>query len=167
MFFLMLLFLVICMDSFRYSIEHLFAFGSIVFAENFELILGSFAACAMLNFFVSRFPRSIIQGIALLLTLISCKALFYPVQWIYHPFIEAFRTRFEQLNSLELIYPFWQQMLTQFSSFTIASGFTFIIHEVVYFGAWIPYLLMDQFPMFQRYKIQPVSIFSPSFIFYN
>ncbi|KAJ3205420.1 C-4 sterol methyl oxidase [Dinochytrium kinnereticum] len=32
----------------------------------------------------------------------------------------------------------------------------FIWHEIVYFGRFLPYWILDQIPYFQRYKIQPV-----------
>lgn len=39
----------------------------------------------------------------------------------------------------------------------LATGLlTFIIHEVVYFGRSIPWIIMDSMPIFQKYKIQQV-----------
>ena len=51
---------------------------------------------------------------------------------------------------------FWSLILDNFSHFVIAGPLTFVFHEVVYFGCWVPWLVMDQFPsVFERYKIQP------------
>ena len=49
----------------------------------------------------------------------------------------------------------WSWILDTFSPFIIAGPLTFAFHEVVYFGAWMPWLLLDQVPYFQKYKIQP------------
>ena len=49
----------------------------------------------------------------------------------------------------------WSWILDNFSPFIIAGPLTFLFHEVVYFGAWMPWLLLDQFSFFQKYKIQP------------
>ena len=49
----------------------------------------------------------------------------------------------------------WSWILDNFSPFVIAGPLTFAFHEVVYFGAWMPWLLLDQIPYFQKYKIQP------------
>ena len=43
----------------------------------------------------------------------------------------------------------------QLQHFVIAGPLTFVFHEVVYFGRWMPWLLMDQFEFFKRWKIQP------------
>ena len=49
----------------------------------------------------------------------------------------------------------WAWILDTFSHFVIAGPLTFVFHELVYFGAWMPWLLLDQIPFFQKYKIQP------------
>ena len=49
----------------------------------------------------------------------------------------------------------WSWVLDNFSHFFIAGPLTFVFHEVVYFSAWMPWLLMDQFEFFKRWKIQP------------
>lgn len=42
----------------------------------------------------------------------------------------------------------------------IESVFTFVMHEVVYFGAWLPFVVMDLYPgRFLKYKIQKVGSF--------
>ena len=37
---------------------------------------------------------------------------------------------------------------------------TFFIHELAYFGFYIPYLIADRIPSLQKYKIQKVSFFT-------
>jgi sterol desaturase/sphingolipid hydroxylase (fatty acid hydroxylase superfamily) len=49
----------------------------------------------------------------------------------------------------------WTEVLANFSPFVIAGPLTFVYHELVYFGAWTPWLLMDRFDVFKRWKIQP------------
>tara|TARA_B110000977_G_scaffold180628_1_gene240462 strand:- start:67 stop:1155 length:1089 start_codon:yes stop_codon:yes gene_type:complete len=49
----------------------------------------------------------------------------------------------------------WSYILDNFSHFVIAGPLTFVFHEVVYFSAWTPWLLMDQFDYCKRWKIQP------------
>lgn len=49
----------------------------------------------------------------------------------------------------------WSVVLDNFSPFVIAGPLTFVFHELVYFGAWVPWLVLDQIPYFNKYKIQP------------
>ncbi|EQC39812.1 hypothetical protein SDRG_03234 [Saprolegnia diclina VS20] len=60
----------------------------------------------------------------------------------------------DELNSLNFLLPYWQYMLDNYDEFTINAGLTFVLHEIVYFGGWIPYLLLDYVPWVQKYKIQ-------------
>jgi methylsterol monooxygenase len=62
--------------------------------------------------------------------------------------------KLEELNSLNFLLPYWQYMLDNYSEFTINAGFTFVLHELVFFGGWAPYVLLDLIPYFQKYKIQ-------------
>ena len=40
---------------------------------------------------------------------------------------------------------------------TLATGIlSFVMHEAVYFGRCIPWILLDFIPYFHKYKIQPV-----------
>jgi len=44
----------------------------------------------------------------------------------------------------------------------LATGImSFSIHELIYFGRCLPFMLMDKIPYFRRYKIQGVCL-SPS-----
>lgn len=36
---------------------------------------------------------------------------------------------------------------------------SFMMHEIVYFGRCLPFVLMDAIPYFNKYKIQNVSVF--------
>lgn len=41
---------------------------------------------------------------------------------------------------------------------TLATGImSFLMHEIVYFGRSLPYIIIDAIPAFNRYKIQNVS----------
>ncbi|OQR86149.1 hypothetical protein ACHHYP_10941 [Achlya hypogyna] len=66
----------------------------------------------------------------------------------------ALEATFHELNSLAFLEPYWQAMLDNYSEFVIVSVFTFILHEALYFGLWIPYLLLDYIPYMAKYKIQ-------------
>ena len=40
----------------------------------------------------------------------------------------------------------------------LATGImSFVMHEIVYFGRALPFMIMDKIPYFQKYKIQAVS----------
>jgi len=49
----------------------------------------------------------------------------------------------------------WKVILDNFSEFFIAGPLTFVFHECVYFGCWLPWLIMDQLPYFNKWRIQP------------
>jgi len=49
----------------------------------------------------------------------------------------------------------WARVLERFHPFVIAGPLTFAYHEVVYFGAWLPWLALDQLEWAKRWKIQP------------
>jgi methylsterol monooxygenase len=41
---------------------------------------------------------------------------------------------------------------------TLATGLmSFVMHEIVYFGRSLPWIIIDAIPFFNRYKIQNVS----------
>jgi len=60
----------------------------------------------------------------------------------------------EELNTMNFLMPYWAYMLENYSDFTIFAGFTFVLHEIVFFGGWLPYLILDFIPYFHKYKIQ-------------
>jgi len=42
---------------------------------------------------------------------------------------------------------------------TIATGImSFVMHEIVYFGRSIPWMIIDAIPYFNKYKLQNVSV---------
>lgn len=59
--------------------------------------------------------------------------------------------KFDDLSSWE---PLWEKIMGSYSPFVITTLGTFIIHESAYFSAAVPWLLLDQIPFFQKYKIQ-------------
>lgn len=46
-------------------------------------------------------------------------------------------------------------MIDNYDEFTICTWFTFIVHEVLYFGFALPWFVIDSVPFLRRYKIQP------------
>ncbi|ETW07628.1 hypothetical protein H310_02098 [Aphanomyces invadans] len=67
----------------------------------------------------------------------------------------SWKDELARINRLEFLLPYWQYMLDNYSSFTINTGLTFGLHQICYFGTWAPYLALDFFPIFHKYKIQP------------
>lgn len=39
----------------------------------------------------------------------------------------------------------------------VTGVFAFLMHEIVYFGRFIPFLICDFIPYFQKYKLQEVN----------
>lgn len=68
--------------------------------------------------------------------------------------IQSYALRAEQAFD-DACTAMWSKVLANFSPFVIAGPLTFVYHELVYFGAWTPWLLMDRFDYFKRWKIQP------------
>lgn len=65
-------------------------------------------------------------------------------------------TDFTQLNWLELK---WAQWYLWFDNPAVATGLmSFILHEIVYFGRCIPWIIIDAIPYFRRWKLQPNKI---------
>ncbi|KAM5368668.1 hypothetical protein ACJZ2D_009440 [Fusarium nematophilum] len=57
-----------------------------------------------------------------------------------------------QLNFVEKLWAAWYLYM---QNDTLATGImSFILHELVYFGRCVPYMIMDWIPFFNRYKIQ-------------
>lgn len=49
----------------------------------------------------------------------------------------------------------WAYLLDNYSSDTLITYGTLIIHELFYFGCFLPYFICDFIPAFKKYKIQP------------
>lgn len=56
----------------------------------------------------------------------------------------------------------WLQMYEGQNEIFVTGMVAFIMHEVVYFGRYIPWFVCDFIPAFQKYKLQPVSLPSSS-----
>ncbi|KAL8280098.1 hypothetical protein RQP46_007428 [Phenoliferia psychrophenolica] len=57
------------------------------------------------------------------------------------------------LNALELAWMSWYEM---FDSPVLATGvMSFLLHEIVYFGRCIPFMIMDNMKFFRKWKLQP------------
>jgi methylsterol monooxygenase len=53
------------------------------------------------------------------------------------------------------LFEWW---FTVFEPFWAISLGTFILHEIFYFGLYIPYIIVDQIPSLHKYKIQKVVV---------
>lgn len=59
-----------------------------------------------------------------------------------------------QLNYLERLWAAWYAYI---GNDILATGImSFLMHEIVYFGRSLPWIIIDQMPMFNKYKIQGV-----------
>lgn len=56
----------------------------------------------------------------------------------------------------------WAAWYAYMQNDVLATGImSFVMHEVIYFGRCIPFMIMDRIPYFQKYKIQGVSLYCP------
>lgn len=54
----------------------------------------------------------------------------------------------------------WAAWYAYMQNDVLATGImSFVLHEVIYFGRSLPWMIIDRIPYFKRYKIQPVSLF--------
>lgn len=51
----------------------------------------------------------------------------------------------------------WTEMYEGRNEIFVTGMVAFIMHEVVYFGRYLPFFICDFIPAFQKYKLQPVS----------
>jgi hypothetical protein len=50
----------------------------------------------------------------------------------------------------------WEEMYEGRNPLIVTGIFAFLMHEIVYFGRFIPFLICDFIPYFQKYKLQQV-----------
>jgi len=61
------------------------------------------------------------------------------------------------LNVFEKAWAAWYAYM---QNDVLATGImSFVMHEVVYFGRCLPFMIMDKIPYFRKYKIQGVCIY--------
>ena len=67
----------------------------------------------------------------------------------------------ENDTSYQLTYveSLWEGMYEGRNPLVVTGIFAFLMHEIVYFGRFIPFLICDFIPYFNKYKLQPVSNF--------
>jgi methylsterol monooxygenase len=51
----------------------------------------------------------------------------------------------------------WESLFEGRNPVLVTGVLAFTMHEFVYFGRFIPFLICDYVPSFNKYKIQPVS----------
>ncbi|KAF9467643.1 hypothetical protein BDZ94DRAFT_1232989 [Collybia nuda] len=69
-------------------------------------------------------------------------------------------TDFSSLNWLEQQWVWWYVTI---GNPVIATGLmSFLLHEIVYFGRSIPWIIIDAIPYFRKYKLQPTKIPTPA-----
>jgi len=65
-----------------------------------------------------------------------------------------------QLNYLEKMWLAWYSWM---GNDVLATGImSFVIHEALYFGRSLPWIIIDCIPYFRRYKIQQVGLLQPT-----
>lgn len=63
--------------------------------------------------------------------------------------------------SLNYFERLWLAWYTYMNNDVLATGImSFVMHEVVYFGRALPWIIIDCIPFFNKYKIQAVSVFA-------
>ncbi|KZT33350.1 sterol desaturase [Sistotremastrum suecicum HHB10207 ss-3] len=68
-------------------------------------------------------------------------------------------TDFSQLNWFEMQWVNWYLWI---DNPILATGLmSFVLHEIVYFGRCIPWIIVDAIPYFNRWKLQPGKVPSP------
>lgn len=70
---------------------------------------------------------------------------------------------FEEISkynvSLNYFEKMWLAWYTWMGNDVLATGImSFVIHEALYFGRSLPWIIVDMLPMFRKYKIQAVCI---------
>lgn len=72
----------------------------------------------------------------------------------WHEFYEISKTQI-QLNYFERLWAAWYAYM---GNDTLATGIlSFVMHELVYFGRSLPWIIIDCMPSMNKYKIQDVS----------
>ncbi|KAI9318664.1 hypothetical protein BX666DRAFT_1930369 [Dichotomocladium elegans] len=57
-----------------------------------------------------------------------------------------------QLNALEI---YWETMYKGRNPMLVTGVLAFAVHELIYFGRFLPYLICDHIPYLRQYKLQP------------
>ncbi|KAL1709545.1 hypothetical protein EV121DRAFT_252953 [Schizophyllum commune] len=66
------------------------------------------------------------------------------------------------LTSLSWLEQLWVQWYVMIDNPTIATGLmSFLLHEFVYFGRSLPWIIIDAMPYFRRWKLQPNKVPTP------
>ena len=77
----------------------------------------------------------------------------HPNNTYWYEFAEISKSQL-QLNYFERLWAAWYAFM---GNDVLATGvMSFLMHELVYFGRSLPWLLIDQIPAMKRYKIQAV-----------
>ena len=87
-------------------------------------------------------------------TSIADSMLPHPQNTYWHEFDQVSKYNF-QLNYFERLWAAWYAYM---GNDVLATGImSFVMHELVYFGRSLPWIIIDQIPAMRRYKIQNVS----------
>lgn len=75
---------------------------------------------------------------------------------------DTYWAQFEEISkynvSLNYFERLWLAWYTYMQNDVLATGImSFVMHETVYFGRSLPWIIIDCIPFFNKYKIQPVS----------
>lgn len=54
--------------------------------------------------------------------------------------------------------PYWDALMERHGAWVNSPWGILVVHEVVYFGCWLPYLAAEFIPAMRKYKLQPVRI---------
>lgn len=78
----------------------------------------------------------------------------YPLPDTYWGTYNEIANQYVQLNIFERLWTAWYAFM---QNDVLATGImSFVMHEVVYFGRSLPWMIIDRIPAFNKYKIQNV-----------
>lgn len=70
--------------------------------------------------------------------------------------MEVLNSTLTDTTQLSWLESHWEQMYEGRNPLIVTGVFAFLMHELVYFGRFIPFLICDFIPYFQKYKLQQV-----------
>lgn len=81
----------------------------------------------------------------------------------FAPALDTYWGQFEEISKynihLNILERLWATWYAYLQNDILATGImSFVMHEIIYFGRALPWVMIDRIPYFNKYKIQNVSI---------
>jgi methylsterol monooxygenase len=68
----------------------------------------------------------------------------------------------DQSYQLSWLETQWEELYKDRNPLLVTGVLAFVMHELVYFGRFLPFLICDYLPYFRQYKIQPDKVNTPA-----